>query len=191
MIDVFYCDLFLIRRVFEPILHRLQRWNCKDNLWWAKKILDALHGILFVYALFLIINTQYVVFGIIVCCYSIVAAAVLSFSLREMLAKTSLQNKNTQHPFEVTSDIIRRGVLRGERNPLEKIVAPQRILLCIKFILMAALLPVFTYLFVEVTTIIYWLAIMIVVVYIISCTPLPPQTIKKDISLKDGVTSSV
>ena len=191
MIDVFYCDLFLIRRVFEPILHRLQRWNGKDNFWWAKKILDALHGILFVYALFLITNTQYVVFGIIICCYSIVAAVVLSFSLRETLAKTSLQNKNTQHPFEVTSDIIRRGVLRGERNPLEKIVAPQRILLCIKFILMAALLPVFTYLFVEVTTIIYWLAIMIVVVYIISCTPLPPQTIKKDISLKDGVTSSV
>ena len=43
-------DLFLIRHVCEPVLHRLQRWNGKDNFWWFKKILDSLHGVLFLYS---------------------------------------------------------------------------------------------------------------------------------------------
>ncbi len=111
-------------------------------------------------------------------------AGILSFSLRSMLAKKSLQHQNTKHPIEIKIQHIRRGVLRGERNPLEILIIRQRILLWVDVVLMAGVSTMFFFnreILVLSVTVTIWAMVMLMGIYIFSCTPLPPQSVFKKI----------
>ncbi len=175
-----YFDLFLLHCIFEPILHRLHIWSGCDNFWWAKKWFDGVNGVTFVFALFLIVSTKMVLFGISLAFLTMITAASMSMSLWRLLRKRS-GRKYLRHAMQRESDSVRYWMLRGKRNPLETALMKARLkngFFVTILALMSYLFYPYNQTFVIFCTMTIYLWAYVVWLYIRSCTSCTP-TVKK------------
>jgi hypothetical protein len=181
MLMLGYWDLFVLRHIFESVLHKLQIISGYDNLWWAKKWIQISNVMYFIIAVFFITSTDYVALGTVLIILASIMLGSTSISLWKFIT-CAAGKRYLQHPSEIEYGQIMYQLRVGRRNPLEKKLMRAR-LMNQAFVLVLAYCSFYFYgfeqIFVIFCTITSYAAMYLMWLYIKSCTPATPQQICK------------
>jgi len=173
--NLFICiDLYLMYRVFEPMMRRLQKWSGHNNFWWARQFIAVSHVLLFVYALFLTIYTDMKLAGMLGVFCVMIGISVLSIKLWRLLIKRTKWPK-LRHFTQRECDNAMYYAYYDMRNPLELRLLHARLRRYLELCVIMIMTGITFYLKSEYLlvcgAVLYHIIVITMWVYMRSCTP--------------------